>query len=242
MNCLSFSSYGFLVFQVLLLFLTLSLHGGNRVLVSRRVCYLRVCSVLCIILSLFFPLFAVEGIGILMVMFHFKLIRHFKEYGNENYDHGKGNNYIRLRKFYLVFSLFFFLGEAMLKWGDIVSSREGGFLEKLTKCSVFSSKMNAEIITKPEKSGHEAVKTTSPSVAFETNGLARAMRMARLSVDSMYGEGSFDKGFEDMRMDRMLRKLKMNVRLNADTNLTLDVSLVSPVPRVYLTTNSSLCD
>ena len=80
------------------------------------------------------------------------------------------------------------------------------------------------------------------SFGAETNGLARAMRMARLSVDSLYGEGSFDKGFEDMRMDRMLRKLKMNVRLHADTNLTLDVSLVSPVPRVYLKTHGSMDD
>lgn len=239
MNRLSLS-YGVLVFQVLLLFLTLSLHGGNRVLVSRRVCYLRVCSVLCIILSLFFPLFAVEGIGILMVMFHFKLIRYFKEYGNENYDHGKGNNYTRLRKFYIVFSLFFFLGEAMLKWGDFVSSRKGAFLEKLAECSVFSSKMNVEIMTKQEESGHEAVKTTSPSVAFETNDLARAMRMARLSVDSMYGEGSFDKGFEGMRMERMLRKLRISVHLNADTNLTLDVDLASPVPRACLATHGSM--
>ena len=112
----------------------------------------------------------------------------------------------------------------------------------IAKYTVFSFKTNIETVIKSEVFGNKAVKNTSPSVAFETNGLARAMRMARLSVDSMYGEGSFDKGFEDMRMDRMLRKLKMNVRLNADTNLTLDVSLVSPVPRVYLTTHGSLCD
>lgn len=80
------------------------------------------------------------------------------------------------------------------------------------------------------------------SFGAETNGLARAMRMARLSVDSLYGEGSFDKGFEAMRMDRMLRKLEMNVRLHADTNLTLDVSLVSPVPRVCLKTHGSMDD
>ena len=80
------------------------------------------------------------------------------------------------------------------------------------------------------------------SFGAETNGLARAMRMARLSVDSLYGEGSFDKGFEAMRMDRMLRKLEMNVRLHADTNLTLDVDLASPVPRVYLKTDGSMDD
>ena len=96
--------------------------------------------------------------------------------------------------------------------------------------------------------GHGGPKTNQggpgalASFGAETNGLARAMRMARLSVDSLYGEGSFDKGFEAMRMDRMLRKLEMNVRLHADTNLTLDVSLVSPVPRVYLKTHGSMDD
>lgn len=62
------------------------------------------------------------------------------------------------------------------------------------------------------------------SFGAETNGLARAMRMARLSVDSLYGEGSFDKGFEAMRMDRMLRKLEMNVRLHADTRRGADTN------------------
>lgn len=96
--------------------------------------------------------------------------------------------------------------------------------------------------------GHGGPKTNQggpgalSSFGAETNGLARAMRMARLSVDSLYGEGSFDKGFEAMRMDRMLRKLEMDVRLHADTNLTLDVSLVSPVPRVYLKTHGSMDD
>ena len=78
------------------------------------------------------------------------------------------------------------------------------------------------------------------SFGAETNDLARAMRMARLSVDSLYGEGSFDKGFEGMRMERMLRKLRISVHLNADTNLTLDVDLASPVPRACLATHGSM--
>ena len=96
--------------------------------------------------------------------------------------------------------------------------------------------------------GHGGPKTNQvrpgalASSGAEANDFARDMEMARLSVDSMYGEGSFDKGFEAMRMDRMLRKLKMNVRLNADTNLTLDVDLASPVPRVYLVTHGSMDD
>ncbi len=94
--------------------------------------------------------------------------------------------------------------------------------------------------------GHGGPKTNQggpgalASFGAETNDLARAMRMARLSVDSLYGEGSFDKGFEGMRMERMLRKLRISVHLNADTNLTLDVDLASPVPRACLATHGSM--
>ena len=94
--------------------------------------------------------------------------------------------------------------------------------------------------------GHGGPKTNQggpgalASFGAETNDLARAMRMARLSVDSLYGEGSFDKGFEGMRMERMLRKLRISVHLNADTNLTLDVDLASPVPRACLATYGSM--
>lgn len=115
--------------------------------------------------------------------------------------------------------------------------------------SIQARKVDAHDESDRYADGHGGPKTNQgrpgglASAGAETNDyFARAMRMARLSVDSMYGEGSFDKGFEGMRMDRMLRKLKMNVRLNADTNLTLDVGLASPVPRVYLTTHVSMDD
>ncbi|MDO5319913.1 MAG: hypothetical protein Q4G65_14900 [bacterium] len=71
------------------------------------------------------------------------------------------------------------------------------------------------------------------------NDFARAITRAQSSVDAMYGEGAFRRGFESMKMDRVTRQVRVDVSLGEKTNLTLRVDMASPVPRVFLTTRGS---
>lgn len=232
---------------MILLLATLRMNDGNWVLSSRRTLWLRVFSTLCITLCLIFPLFAMEGMGILLILFHCMLVEYLGEYGNEYLDNGKGWNYAHHRTFYLIFSFAFFLVFATFDGIRYFASEDGSLYERIVKCTVFSSTVNRRHETKPARGesgrvGDEVVKNVSPTVGIEVCDLIKAITRAQCSVDALYGEGSFVRGFETMKMDRGRRHVQINVRVDNETSITLRVGIDIPASSVHLTTNDSHLD
>lgn len=189
MNNLSALACGFVVFQGMLLLATLGANDGNCVLSSRRTRWLRVLFTLCAIVCLIFPLFAMEGMGILLILFHCMLVEYLGEYGNERLGNGKGWNYTRHRTFYLVFSLVFLLVFAICDGIRHFASEGGSLRERIVKCTVFSSMADRRRMTKSAgdesgRVGAEVVKSVSPSVGTEASVLGRSIRVSLMEDDS----------------------------------------------------------